>query len=693
MALAALALLPGLLSTLGAPSLAVSGSPSARAAQTLARGFPQWGDEQVLVAFDSRTLRADQPAYQHAQAEALRAFARAPGVTPALHLLPAVPGQDPRHAYAIAGLSGDDNVRQHRLPGQRAALETAARQASSGRVSAALVGVTPVFADIKQADLDDLRTAEMIAAPLTLIVLVLGLGTLGAAAIPLLIASVVIVTSAGVLALAGTAMSANTLTLTVAATVGLGLGLDYALLILLRYRQARRGGARPQEAVTLALATAGVTVTWCGIAVVAICGCGLLLVRSALTRALIAPAAVAAVIAVAAALTLLPAVLLVADRWIERGKLPRPKRLRLDPAHLRERWTGHLMRHPWPYVVGVTAVLLLAAAPATGIRLGIDYDRPAIAHTASGQTLAQIERDGLASLITIPLPRPAGAAPARTDQLIDALRADPSISAVNAIDNGRDLTLITAFGRDAADNPAAAHLMTRIRGYLGQAVAGQQPLVGGPAAVAADLLEASVMQLGQVVALVVACTLAFLLLLFRSVLIPLKAAAMNLLATTAAFGLLTVAFQHSGNGTVIALLPLLCCTVVFSLSLDYEVFLVHRIAEHYRATGDNATAIARGMRDTARTIALAAAVLVVTFASLLAGHRQEVRQIGFAGAAAIALDATLIRLILAPALMRLLGHRNWWFPALPGLLRRPCSLSKADGDPDQARTSQTNPIT
>ncbi|NRQ30596.1 MMPL family transporter [Nonomuraea sp. NN258] len=671
LALVALALLPGLLRGLAAPSQTVAGSPSARAAELAATGFPAWGDEQVVVAFAAGELRARRPAYRRAMSAGLAALARAPGIS-SVRPMPPVDGQDPRHAYALAGLTGDDTERQHRLPAQQAALDDALRQISGGRVTAGLVGVTPVFAEIRRADLADLRRAETIAVPLTLAVLVVGLGTLGAALVPLLIAGVTILGGTAVLAVTGGWMGANTLTLTVVATVGLGLGLDYALLVLLRYRQARQDGAGREQAAATAVGTAGTTVAWCGLAVVMISGCGLAVVRSQLARTLIAPAAVAAVVAVAAALTLLPAVLVAADRWLERGRIPLPRRLpfvseKTPPVRERERvggrWARHLTRRPWPYALGVAALLLLCALPATGMRLGVDYDRPAIAGTSAGQGLARMEADGLGSLITVVVP---GATPAETALLTRVVRAEPGVSGASALSNGRGLTMVAAFGRVPADAPESAVLLDRLRTRLAALVPDRPVHLGGAAAVAADLLAEGLAPLRQVVVLVLVCTLLFLLVVFRSVLIPVKAVVMNLLAVAAAFGLLALAF----DGPVVALLPLLCCTIVFGLSLDYEVFLVHRIAEHYRATGDNAAAVAHGMRNTTRTITLAAAVMTVGFASLMAGHRQEVRQIGFTVAAAIAIDATLVRLVLVPALMRLLGHRNWWMP-IPGRRWRP----------------------
>ncbi|WP_449065369.1 MMPL family transporter [Planomonospora algeriensis] len=219
---------------------------------------------------------------------------------------------------------------------------------------------------------------------------------------------------------------------------------------------------------------------------------------------------------------------------------------------------------------------------------------------------------------------------------------------------------------DQAPTGGAAALNERIARApdLGLLPARQPVLVGGPAAMTADLGAASTDRLWQVAALVLSGSLLFLLAAFRSLLLPLKAVLLNLLTVAAAFGLTVWVFQGpSGAGTVSAVLPVALLTLVFGLSMDYEVFVVHRIAEYRRAGAGDTEAVALGLRHSARTVTLAAAVMVVTFGGLIAGHRQEVRQLGFAVAAAITIDAVLVRLVMVPALMRLLGRGNWWLPA------------------------------
>ncbi|MFI6517752.1 MMPL family transporter [Spirillospora sp. NPDC050679] len=651
----ALALAPMLLGTLSAPSLRVAGSASAQAADTLRQGFPQLGDEQVVIAFDSPELAADDPAYLRAVSAGLTALSAQPGVR-GVQVLPPTTRQHVRHLYALAGLAGDEAARHRALPAQEAALRTSVTRASEGRVTAALVGVSPVFAEVKKADLADLRRSEAIAIPLALVVLWVGLRSLAAALLSLVVAAITTAVSAGALMLAHwtLGLQPDILVLTVACSVSLGLGLDYSLLLLLRYRRALADGEPAVRTVRQATAVAGRTVVWCGLAVV-VTACCTFAVRAELLRTLAVPAIIATVVAVAATLTLLPALLAVV------GARTVPRRPVAEEAEGGwARWARHLMRHPWPYLLLATGVLALAALPALGMRPSMDFDRPSFAHTEAGRGLARMEGDAAATFIPLVLQHPPGAGPVDTDALITALRADPRVSLAIPLDNGRDMTLVTVATPQAADHPGAAALLADLH-RLGERTlpAGQRMLIAGPTALLADLTGEGLGRLWQVGALVVACSLVLLLATLRSVLLPVKAVVMNVLAAGAALGLTALVF----DGPVNALLPVAVFTIVFGLSMDYEVFLVHRIAEHHRRTGDNTAAVAHGLQHTARTITLAAAVMIVTFAALLTGHRLELRQIGFATAAAVALDVTVVRLVLVPALMQILGHRNWWLPA------------------------------
>ncbi|TYB57028.1 MMPL family transporter [Nonomuraea sp. PA05] len=668
---AALTVLPGLAQRLAPPSLEVPGSPSARAAAVVARGFPELGGEQMMLAFGSSTLNADEPRHQRAVAATVEALAARPDVG-AMLPLPGTDGGHPRHAYVLAGVHGDEPARQRNLPAQLATARQAAQDASGGVVTVTILGVSRAFAQLAHADMADLRSMEAMTVPVAAVLLVLGLGAVGAAALPLVVGGAAILTAVGALAVAAALAPVDSTMLTYTVTMSLGLGLDYTLLILLRYRQARRAGLTTRLAAGRAAATAGGTVLWCGAAIV-VTSCALLVVDVPWAHSLALAGMLAALVTLAAALTLGPALLSRLDRWLEFGTLPWR---RAGAAGGRAAWlrsAEHMMRRPGRYAVAAVAVLALAAVPVLHLRMGLHYDRPALAGTDIGAGMAELERDGVAGLTTVALPHPGGAAPVDTFAFQQALRADPRVSMATVMDNGRDLTVMLIADRCPPDGAAAAAFQRDLHAMGARLLPAGQPMPAvGPAARLGDLAAAALDGLWQVLAVVLLASFGLLLLTFRSLLIPLKAVAMNLLSVCAAFGLLTAVFQDLGpeGADVNALLPLIVFTIVFGLSLDYEVFLVHRIAEHYRRSGDNTAAVVHGLRCTARPITLAAAIMAVTFGGLMLTRRLDFQQGGFAVAAAIVLDATIIRMVLVPSLMRLLGRWNWWLPGFSGAGRR-----------------------
>nr|WP_055504506.1 MMPL family transporter [Nonomuraea pusilla] len=679
LAAAAAVTLPGLAHRLSPPPLEVPGSPSAAAARMITKGFPQYGSEQLVLAFGSATLRATDDAYQEAVGATVRALAALPEIDGMLPL-PTGDDQDPRHTYLLFGVTGDEAARQRALPAQIALAQRAAGEASAGKVTVTVVGASPVFADLIHGDLRDLQRLKVVTVPLVALLLVIGLGAVGSAVVPLLVAGAAILVTAGTLSLAGMVAQVDSTQLTVALTVCLGIGLDYALLILLRYRQCRREqGLAPAAAAARATVTAGGTVSWCALAIL-LTACALFTVPTPWVRNIALAVMLAAVVTAAAALSLTPVLLRLLDPWLDWMRLPR--RSRRPGAAPQAAWlraARRLMSRPGRHAVAVTVLLLAAALPALGMRLGLHYDRPSLEGTQSGLGLSQMEADRVAGVTGLVLPHRAGGGPVDTAALKEALRDDPRVGATAALDNGRDLTLLLIVERHPSDSAASAALLRHVREVAPRLLPpGQEVLAAGPTALLADLTVQILSGLRQAVALVLVFSFVLLLITFRSLLIAVKAVCMNLLSIAATFGLLTACFQHAGaTGDVNLLVPLLTCTVVFGLSIDYEVFLVHRISEHYRRTGDNTAAVLYGLRHTARPITLAAAVLTLTFASLLLTHRSDLQQTGFAVAVAVTLDATLIRMILVPALMRLLGRYNWWLPRPLGRLLPPAPPSHA----------------
>lgn len=333
------------------------------------------------------------------------------------------------------------------------------------------------------------------------------------------------------------------------------------------------------------------------------------------------------------------------------------------------------MRRPWPYAIGITVGMAVLAMPAMDLRPGTDMEARALAGTPFivGRTISDRDVPGLSSIVYIVAQPADGAAEPGVTALLAALRADPGVAAVGHLSTGEGGTAILAVPGSTVNSPASYQLVQRIRETIVPATMppGSTVLVGGASALTTDVLTETSTKLWQVIGCVLAVMFLVLTWALRSLLLPLKALVMSLLATGAAFGLTTLAFprhmaaaeDHSlGSSAIWPQVPLIVFVVLFGLTTDYELFLVRRIQEEYRRTADNGHSIVAGLCATARPISLAAAIIAVAFGSLLVSSIESVRAFGFAVAAGLIIDATVLRLVLVPALMQLMGRWNWWFP-------------------------------
>jgi RND superfamily putative drug exporter len=694
-----LVLLPYLVSSLASPPYEVSGSESQRASADLQRSFPLLGNESTLLVLHSEQLTVREAVFRAAIDASMTALSRQPGVSSVAALpLPGDPRSAPvladelapigelyadeRTAYVMVNVAGDTQLLQERSLGQGLAAGEAARGASGGAVSAYLVGMPSVGHDLQRIQLDDLFRAELIAIPVTLLVLLVGLRAPLAALLPLAVAGAAVLVTTGVLTMLSPLFTANGMLLIAVTAVGLGVGTDYALFVVARYREGLAGGASPERSAGAALASNGRTALYSGLVVILAVVCLLGIRWEAYTHFMVGVTIVIAA-QVAAVLTLLPAALVLMSRYLEWRPLSR-RRIPATGAAGEgwARWCRHLMRHPWPYLVGVTAGLVILAAPAADLRLGIDMERQALSGTPTGTGIALMEREpigGVTGMAVVVVEWGTPAVAPDTEPLLSTLRADPLVAAVTSVHNDRDRTAVFVIPQVGADSPLLAGLVHRIRGDIVPR-AGLTALVTGPGAMVVDLGDEVTGKLWWVIGAVLALMYVLLVVVFRSLLLPLKAIVLNALVTAAAFGLMVLVFQHglgedlgfTSPGLIWVHVPLAVFTVVFALSLDYELFLVRRIQEEYLAGGDNTAAVVAGVRHTARTITLAALIMVAAFGGLLAASIVGVKELGFATAVAILLDASVVRLALVPALMQVLGRWNWWLPfaSRPAAARR-----------------------
>ncbi|MER7752605.1 MMPL family transporter [Kitasatospora sp. NPDC097643] len=473
--------------------------------------------------------------------------------------------------------------------------------------------------------------------------------------------------------------------------VGLGVGIDYALFVLARHREYLARGLDPREAAGRAVATAGRPVVFAGgTVVVSILGLAVANVPFMTVGGL--AVSIVVLTMVVASVTLLPAFLGAAGprlaragrigRALQTRKLGRLARRR-DPAagaaHAAgwRRWIGHVSQHPVPYAAGAAGLLLTATLPVFGLRVGLPDDG-SLPHSRTERRAYDLVAEGFGPGTNGPLviaAEPNGD-PGVLDRLVATVAADPGIASVapTHIDRATGIATLVVFPTTSPQDKATADTIARLRTDVLPTAIGHGPArahVGGAAASLSDVGQRTSQRLPVFVAAVLAMSFLLLMLVFRSILVPLKAVLLNLLSIGAAYGIMVAVFQWGWGGALIGLeatvpivsfIPMFLFAILFGLSMDYEVFLLSRVREEYLRTGDNGTAIVEGVSRTARIITSAALIMVAVFLSFAVAEDPSAKMFGLGLAAAIFIDATVVRMVLVPATMTLLGRTNWWLP-------------------------------
>jgi RND superfamily putative drug exporter len=543
--------------------------------------------------------------------------------------------------------------------------------------SVAMTGSWTVDHDFLELSQNDLKKGEaFFGAPAALIVLVIVFGALVAATLPLMLAIVSILVALGLVAVATHVSELSVFVINMLTAVGLALGIDYALFVLSRYREERARGLEKVDAIVAAGATASRAVLFSGTAFV-IALLGMLLVPDNIMRSLAAGAILVGIVSVVAALTLVPAVLSLLGDRIDALRVPVLGRATGTAGAEGRFWTAvarAVMRRPALWL-GVSVVLLLAAAaPLLDLKTGFASVSTFPASYESKRGLTALDRSfrgGLADPVRIVVP--AGAPRADVKQLAHTIQVDKAFLPVRIhVANG--VTILTTALRGGATDPLAVRKVRQLRDeYIPEAFAGSgaEVLVGGETSRDVDYFDTMDYWLPIVIAFVLTLSFVLLTIAFRSIVVAAKAILLNLLSVGAAYGLLVLVFEKGvGAGllgfrqvdSVVAWVPLFLFCVLFGLSMDYHVFLLSRIRERFVRTGDNDDAVAWGVGTTARLITGAALIIVVVFAGFSTGELVMFQQMGFGVAVALLLDATIVRTVLVPAAMKLLGRRNWYLP-------------------------------
>jgi uncharacterized membrane protein YdfJ with MMPL/SSD domain len=544
-----------------------------------------------------------------------------------------------------------------------------------------ITGEHTLEADFDTLAGEDLRSGELgFGLPVAFIVLLVVFGSVVAGLVPLLLAMISITVALGLLALVGQAFPLSVFATNMLTGMGLALGIDYSLFVLSRYREERHHGRERPEAIAAVGATASRAVLFSGIAFT-LAMVGLVLVPSTIMRSLAAGAIAAALVSVAAALTLLPALLSLLGDRVNALRLPVFGRA-VDREGSRF-WSGAVrgvLRRPLLSLVVATAVLLVMAAPVLSLRSGEAGVSTLPDRLAAKQGYLALnaefpgETTGPAEVV-IDGDADTPAVQTGIERLRRRLAGEPRFGRPQVDTNqAGDLTVLTVpiegdpLGHEAVDAVRALRREHVPAAFPDPAV---ETLVAGDTAETIDESDTMRRWLPIVLAFVLALSFVLLTIAFRSLVVAAKAIVVNLLSVAAAYGLLVLVFQEGvGNellgfpqvDTIEAWVPLFLFAVLFGLSMDYHVFLLSRIRERYRQTGDNRNAIAHGVGSTGRIITGAALIIVAVFSGFARGDLVMFQQMGFGVAVALLLDATIVRLILVPAAMQLLGERNWYLP-------------------------------
>jgi len=630
-------------------------------------------------------------------------------------------------AAAVDGVTSVENPPQIAPNGRVATSSFTLANGNDARRKAAVAAVKKLAEPLKGHgdvafaspwfDQQQMPSSEGLGLLAAVVVLLVAFGSVVAMGLPIATALLGIGIGVSLISVLARFMSTPEFTPEVATMIGLGVGIDYALFIVSRYRDALSRLRPPEDAVVEALTTAGRAVLFAGCTVM-ISVLGMMLMGLSFLYGLAVGTSLAVLVAVAAALTLLPALLGFLGFNVDKLSIHRKRTGARARISAWTRWADFVQRHPWPIAVIGFTVLASASLPVFGLRLGSadagNNPKGSTTKTAYDLTAAGFGAGANGPMLVVAATSGTPGASSSTAGLAavaDALRKTPGVVMVSdfhASPSGKAAiaTLIPATG---PQDKATEKLVHNIReNVLPSATTGTglQVHVGGQTASAIDFSDMIGKRLPLFIGAVLLLSFLLLLMVFRSVLVPLKAVLMNLLSIGAAYGVMVAVFQWGWLGSVVgvtggpieAWAPMMLFAIVFGLSMDYEVFLLSSVKEQYDATGDNAHAVSAGLAVTARLITAAALIMVMVFGTFVLSDLRALKLIGLGLAVAVAIDASIVRIVLVPATMELLGNANWWLPRwldriLPHLAvdeapqpgRVPVPVAAGDSDTDTER--------
>src|SRR5579863_4443435 len=635
-------------------------------------------DADVVVLYHSAALTVSDPGYRQAVTAALSALPRADVATVTTYWSsgsPSLVSTDRHSTYAVLELTGADDAARHTTYDAIKNDLSPAILAADG-VTARVGGNVPLEVSINSEVTADIAKAEGFSMPVLLILLLVIFGSLAAASLPVAIGGVAILGSFTVLRLLTLVTTVSIYSVNITTILGLGLGIDYGLFMVTRFREELHRQPTVEQAVARTVATAGRTVAVSGITVAAALT-SLMLFPVDFLRSMGYGGVATVAVDMLAALTVLPALLAVLGRRVNalrvRRSVNRPARDEASGGWYR--LANSVMRRPVAYVAVITIGLLALGAPFLRISWGGTDASTLPAASTVRQVSEALNREfpvnstaPIEALVTLPRTTGATAALGAYLHRIDAI---PGVTGAQITGSRGDVVRVDIGYAPATLSSAARHIVTEVRDTSPPPHTGAAVLVGGQTAGLVDELGSLGATLPWMALLVGVSTFVLMFLAFGSVVLPLKAIVMNVLSLSATFGVIVWIFQwghlsgllqFTSTGSIDPTMPILMLAIIFGLSMDYEVFLLSRIRERYDQTGDNTAAVAAGLQRTGGVITSLALLLIIVVGAFSASGITFIKLMGVGMIVALILDATLVRVLLVPATMRLLGRANWWAP-------------------------------
>ena len=669
---------------------------SQQALDLLEQDFPAQAGDNALVAFQA-TDGIKSPTVQPAIAASVAALGKLPGVTGVTNPFGPLGGAAISKNGQIAVVTVQFDTKAQNIEksvfGQ---IEAATAPAVEAGAKVAYGGAV-----IDYLDQPPSGNADLIGLLAAVVILLFAFGSVVAMGLPILTALLGLGVGLSLIQIIASFTEIGTVAPVLATMIGLGVGIDYSLFIVTRYRENRALNVGLETAVGRSVATAGSAVLFAGSTVV-IAICGLAISGIPYVAKLGYMSGVVVAVMMLAALTLLPAIIAVVGNGIDRWKVPslihHPDRAAaeraasgVDPisprASVWERWATLVAKHAWPFAITGTIILLVIAWPVLSMRLG-ESDDGNLPTSATQRQAYDLVAEGFGPgtngplLVVVSLPSPGDDA-VLTD-VATALGKTPGVKAVlpPQVSPNQAIAQIVVLPTTAPDSAQTADLVGTLRSsVLPRAIgtSGAHAYVGGVTAAFIDIGNRISDRLPYFIGAVVLLSFFLLMLVFHSILVPLTAAVMNLLSVAAAYGATVAVFQWGwfkgliglqATVPIVAFVPMMMFAVLFGLSMDYQVFLLTRVREEYDKTGDTRLGVVRGLARTARVITSAALIMIFVFGAFVLNFSPEIKMFGLGLAFAVFVDATIVRMMLVPSIMEILGDANWWFPKWLNFLPR-----------------------